>query len=903
MENLLDFFTCINSIFASFYFLITTYSVSFFLKTSILFFLLKRGFRSHSHGRPWVLVSLVLISALMTDIAWILWLTRTLLFPNMDYRITLFASRLAWAFTFVQYQTLALFLERLVDQRFSLNLQKITLPTISFFCFLYFFCLAIINANCFASNRPETEYWIRNIGTFYVLFVLLLSGFRTFYKLRRRALPLILKRQLKILLQCVIAPLWISDFIQIYPLVFSPSWITNSYAAAGISTALLTYGIYHCARKVISLRFLNFQPHVQTITRYNFVDGFKDVLEQLGHTTNMQELKHITQNFFKEAFSIPLGRTKLYIRQGNGHKVDTRELSPIERLTEDFLSTHDTQATGYLNHYRIFMYDEIAFSNFYEKKPYREMALGFLEKINADIFLPIFEKNKIIAYMIIERFARPHDFYSSIEQDEMLVFASYLSNIINLIQNRNLESLIYKEKELQEELYAKHQEINQYKESIRSFLRNKQQKEIGIIFYKNRRFTFGNQTAKEMITVNINKQHGHPITKALLKIARQVEEYKSPQTTLTKDQYGEKLVLSGVPNLEQKNVIITVYHPEISDLVKKQIDALKDPTKWDYLLYLETTESGKLINQLIPSSGEQLLNFKIALLEASLSKKATLLQMPEQDLIPTVELLHHISLRETLHIIKLSKPATNNEVAIRLFGINPLFGLNHNSSKPLLEKLDRVGTIFIQNIEHLDMETQNYLAEFIKYGTYRIFKSDQKVASSVRIICSTHKNLRHLVQEGTFSSELFEELNKTTLSMPSLLTLSEAELNQLAEGFTEQAIETDDFKNLLDFTDSDRRKFLSNRPVSLVELKSKIQQLLVQKSKNNKIYDETHFDPAYEITDPELTEAARLGKHALRDPKIMALLWNKFKSQSKIASLLGVNRSSVNRRCKEYNLE
>ena len=29
----------------------------------------------------------------------------------------------------------------------------------------------------------------------------------------------------------------------------------------------------------------------------------------------------------------------------------------------------------------------------------------------------------------------------------------------------------------------------------------------------------------------------------------------------------------------------------------------------------------------------------------------------------------------------------------------------------------------------------------------------------------------------------------------------------------------------------------------------------------------------------------------------MTCLWNKFKNQNKIATLLGVNRSSVNRRC------
>ena len=170
--------------------------------------------------------------------------------------------------------------------------------------------------------------------------------------------------------------------------------------------------------------------------------------------------------------------------------------------------------------------------------------------------------------------------------------------------------------------------MSQYKESIRSFIRNTRQKEIGIIFYKNRRFVFGNQAAKEIVKININNQEGHPLTQALKQIARQVEEYKSTQTSFVKDNNGNKLVLCGVPNLEQSNVIITIYYPEISDIITKQIVLLKDPTKWDYLLYLETTQAGQLINQLMPGSGEVLLHFKIHLLKIALSKKTTLLEVP-----------------------------------------------------------------------------------------------------------------------------------------------------------------------------------------------------------------------------------------------------------------------------------
>jgi DNA-binding protein Fis len=135
-----------------------------------------------------------------------------------------------------------------------------------------------------------------------------------------------------------------------------------------------------------------------------------------------------------------------------------------------------------------------------------------------------------------------------------------------------------------------------------------------------------------------------------------------------------------------------------------------------------------------------------------------------------------------------------------------------------------------------------------------------------------------------------------------LLTLPENELHALTEGFTQQALMSDALQHVLALTDKEKNLFTDDRPVSLQELKSRVQHLLVKKSKKNHIYQEVSFDPAYDITDPDLVEAARLGKKALQEPRVMALLWNKLKNQNKIAFFLGVNRSSVNRRCKEYNL-
>jgi len=621
--------------------------------------------------------------------------------------------------------------------------------------------------------------------------------------------------------------------------------------------------------------------------------------------SSTKELSHITQAFFKDTLKIAPSRTQLHLRNLETFREEEKfEITAIETIVENFINRHESTnctITEYLRQKKIMIYDEIAFSNFYEEDVTRQELQQFLEQLNADIFLPIFEKNRIIAYVIIERDARLDDFYSDIERDEMLVFGSYLGNIINLQQNQNLAVLAEREKEMREELYQKHQEINQYKESVRSFISNTEHRKIGIIFYKSRRFVFGNKDANDLLGINPNTQAGHPLAIALKTVARQVEEYRAPQTKIVKDAKGTKLVFSALPSSENNSVIITVYYPEITDIVKKQIDLLRNPSEWDYLLYLETTQSGKLINQLIPGSGEQLLNFKIELLKTALSRKALLLEMPDEDLQPTVEILHHISLREQLHVLNIKAPEQNNETAIKLFGLNPLFA-GTNKQPALLEKLNNTGTLFIQNIHLLSLETQQYLAEFIQYGRYHIFHSDKKVTANVRVICSTDRNLQTLVQEGTFLRALFNELRYTTLSLPPLFKLSDEELETLAEGFTEQAMQNQTFKNILQLTEKDKAKLIDLKPVSLHELKSKIQKLLVEKSKKNNIYQETQFDPAYAVDDPELVEAVRLGKKALKDRRLMAMLWDKFKNQNQIANFLGVNRSSVNRRCKEYNL-
>lgn len=839
-----------------------------------------------------------LIGGLISDIAWVLKLLSVTIYTSFNPGIFIY---IAWAFPVLQYQSLAFFIESLIQPNLRMNIRRGTSLFLSGLFFTFFISVALIKLLGVVNLDSSTRLMAQKTCAIYCFAIVLFTIFvYVYFKSKASSIPRLIKKQLSIILSACVFPQLFFDFIQLYPFNFSTSYITSSYAVVGLSAIKSTFLIYYCARRVLGLRFLNLKDHVESKARVNFINNFKDTLDQLSMVTTPKELTHITQTFFKENFNIPINRVTLHIRHDSVGR--HAELNKAETTLETFLGMHPTTAS-LLEQHGPLLADEIEFNSFYESDKEKNILYQMIKTLEADIFVPIYKNNVLIAYIFVDRYARPHTFYTKSERNEMAVFANYIGNIIYLMKNRQLESLIQKEKELKEELYHKHQEINQYKESIRSFLRINKSKEIGIIFYKNRKFTFANQSAKELININLNSLEGHPLTKTIKQLATQVEEYKAPQTTIYIDSEGNKMVISAVNNLEKNNIIITVYPPDISDIVKRQIDLLRDPSKWDYLLYLESTKSGQLVNQLIPGSGETLLNFKINLLKATLSRQALMIEAPNEDLEHLIEIIHHLSLREKLHTIRLNGQDTNNATpAIEIFGVNSIFN-NGQSRKGLLEKLDNIGTLFIENVHLLDMETQEQLAEYLKYGVFRVFKSDQKITSSVRIICSSNQNLQLRAHEGSFSANLLAELKKCTLSMPSLLTLPLEEFDTLTEGITQITLQKKDATQLVELNDRDKSKLAQSRPVSLVELKTRIHQLIAGKTKatNPEIEGlDGHHQPSI---NPDLIQAARLGKQALRDEKIMLMLWDKFKNQNKIAAFIGVNRSSVNRRLREFGVE
>lgn len=864
-------------------------------------------------SRPWFFLIAALLCALYIDITWMLKLTRSLGFIAIPYSAVVFSIRIAWGMVVIQYQCLSLFIETLVERHARIrHHHKVLVATSTLFVCYSLFIAFGPNTPALESERAATfalpmgiaslEVLFMHLVPFFVIFMFILpSIIKARIKIRNESLPRILRTQLHLLSHYLYIPYLAGEALFVVDTYINHS--INPHLLCSASCVLINGAITYGVLALLRLRFLNLAPQVTKPIRITVMSDFRVSLEQLSHTTNLQELGNITKSFFHDAFGIPLQATELYIRrrQTSLHANAMGQENNAEITVEQYLYLDDAPVCTEIRSRNILLYDEMAFNYFYEATSYKKTVLSFLDAIHADIFVPITKKEKIIGYIIVSRNARPEQCYGKTEHDEMMIFADYLGNAINLIQNRNLEQIIQREHTTQLALQNAQQHIKQFQESIRSFISPEKISLSGVIIYRAKRFHSTNAAAKQIVDIDPNTHSGHPLTHAIKKTIERSETYQAASSTLATNNAGDRIVIRATPSLENNSVILTVQYPGVADIALIHSNILSHDKTQDIQLYLETTRSGHLVNQFIPSNSEELLNVKIMILRAALSQNSLLIQAHEDDREDLINIVHHISERKNLNTITLHEPPENFDVAISIFGVNPNLGV-HAPSAPLLEAVEN-GTLLINNIHYAKRETQKSLAEFIETGLFRPIRSDDRIPSSTRIICTTPHSLETLVEENNFSARLYRALQKNIITIPTPNDLAEDVFADLVDGFCAQAIQTETLRNLLKLSSRDREQLIQKRPKSMHQLKDKIWQTLIKKSKRNELYEEGSFDRGYNLADPDLVKAARLGKHALRDQQMVAMLWDKFKNQNKIASLLGVNRSSVSRRIKEYGLQ
>ncbi len=92
------------------------------------------------------------------------------------------------------------------------------------------------------------------------------------------------------------------------------------------------------------------------------------------------------------------------------------------------------------------------------------------------------------------------------------------------------------------------------------------------------------------------------------------------------------------------------------------------------------------------------------------------------------------------------------------------------------------GTLFLDEIGEISQAMQVKLLRVLQEGVYESLGSTKSERSRARILCATNRNLKQMVEEGTFRRDLFYRINVITLSLPPLRERRE-DIPDLAEYF------------------------------------------------------------------------------------------------------------------------
>lgn len=841
-------------------------------------------------SRSATFLSLTLIFSLIVDILSTIKLLHASDFLSLDGTELLIIKRLHWAINICFHLCLSLFAESLIAKSLRINpiygVARTIVGTLLAATFIVMIVLPLAIQHQIGAELRQLAYFFNLAIGFCTIFTILRTT-------KKSSLPKVLKYQLKIFIAAFMAPQLFFKCLTYNPFTDGRMFCTN--LVINISIILLTAAMYYCTFKLMGLRFLNTREHVTASRKFNFVRLMKDVISQLNSVANSAEFRHVTQQVFSKAFSLPDQSVRLILMEDKNYLVNDDQV----RLLETSLRL-DQPLAQLLERTKVITRDEIDFSAYYDQNPAYTQAADFLQRLGADVFIPIYDRQTFLGCIIVNTGVRANTFYSGKEQDEMALFAGSLSAIITAVRNRNIDVLLARKNTVEAELYHRDRELSQYQESIRSFLHTSYENQVGILYYKYGTFTFGNQSAHEFVTGDPNYQHGHPLTIQLRKIAQNTEKYGTSQHATICIDAEQRLTISAFTSLEKQSTVLVVSRPSIADIIKLQSDVLRDPSEWNYLLYLETTEVGRRVRGFIPGSGKTLLNFKIDLMRATLSQRAVLINSKSEDRQQIVDLLHTTSNKKELQTITLKEPEKELAVGRKLFGLAKVLGAPQESA-PLLERLDKTGTIYIENVHFLSRETQSYLADFLRYGAYTAIRGDQRIPADVRILCSSTESLPELVKEGHFLPELLDEIYSHNLALAQPSKLDQKEFDELVHEYMHELLKNHPLKKILALSEREITGLFAEKYATFAELKRRLNALISAKTmERGKHLPASASSPAQ--NDEQINRALLLGKKALHDPELMKYLWETFQNQSRIATLLGVNRSSVNRRFKLFQI-
>ncbi|MEK6628505.1 MAG: sigma 54-interacting transcriptional regulator [Bdellovibrionota bacterium] len=271
--------------------------------------------------------------------------------------------------------------------------------------------------------------------------------------------------------------------------------------------------------------------------------------------------------------------------------------------------------------------------------------------------------------------------------------------------------------------------------------------------------------------------------------------------------------------------------------------------------------------------------------------------------------IHYNSHRKDKSFIIQNCSAFNdNLLESELFGhVKGSFTGALKDKKGLFEMADK-GTFFLDEIGDTSPQMQVKLLRVLQEGTFTPVGSTEMKKVDVRIVAATNKNLREMVEKGTFREDLYYRLNVINIRVPPLIERKE-DIPILVDYFLARIAESSakPKKQLMGRTVE--KLYDYPWPGNVRELQNEIERLCVLTGEENKISHEILSPKILELGEKNKIQGSRLHgklKDALEDLEremikegLRRTGWNK----SKLAKELGISRAGLIMKVEKYGLD
>ncbi|MGK5082838.1 sigma 54-interacting transcriptional regulator [Bdellovibrionota bacterium FG-1] len=271
--------------------------------------------------------------------------------------------------------------------------------------------------------------------------------------------------------------------------------------------------------------------------------------------------------------------------------------------------------------------------------------------------------------------------------------------------------------------------------------------------------------------------------------------------------------------------------------------------------------------------------------------------------------IHYNSARKDAQFVTVNCSAFNeNLLDSELFGhVKGSFTGAIKDKKGLFEAADK-GTLFLDEVGDMSPTMQVKLLRVIQEGVLTPVGSTDARKVDVRVVAATNRDLKEMIEQGTFREDLYYRINVINLVVPSLRDRKE-DIPLLMEHFVsrgckEKSIPIKQFQKR-----TMEKMFDYTWPGNIRELENEVERLIVLTGEDSKIASELLSQRIREFGDNAKVQGVRVAgklKDALEELEktmikegLRRTNWNK----SRLAKELGISRAGLIMKVEKYGLD